>query len=182
MPCLVAIVDCPCMPYHILRRYQHMPCLVAIVDCPCMPYHILRRYQHMPCLVAIVDCPCMPYHILRRYQHMPCLVAIVDCPCMPYHILRRYQHMPCLVAIVDCTPRCQLHTNQHKPYRTVDCPHVGLAIASPLQGLGKNSIGNPTTPTTDVLVEDQLLDLVTVSQEREFYKPNSRNEPVICPV
>ena len=65
---------------------------------------------------------------------------------------------PCLVTIVDCT-------------------HVGSATAS-FKDLVRFAQENSTNQA-DVLVEDQLqlpLDLVTVSMEREFHKPNSSPE------
>ena len=56
-----------------------------------------------------------------------------------------------------------------------------IRSASLIQGLGNSCRENSTNQTADVLVEDQLqppLDLVTVSQEQELHKPNSRTERV----
>ena len=91
-------------------------------------------------------------------------------------------HMPCLVGLLTVV----LYTNavHYTKVSTYLIYTLLLLLTVPMwsqlqppsHGLGNIAQENTVT---DILVEDQLkthLDLVTVSQKRELYKPNSRTE------
>ena len=85
-----------------------------------------------------------------------------------------FQHMPCLAIIIYTT----LSTTQISTH-TISCCYCCLyprkVSYSLCQRLANSCTGKLHQPNKDVFV-DIALDLVTVSQEQEFHKPNSRTE------